>query len=427
MIPIPGDEPPYRRMRMTFRSLVRMRLIPVLAPLIAGACQRVDRDTPAPLVAQADSAPAAAAAAWTRVANGDPSIDSLFLITRDRGIREGLDSLGALAARDPRADGRGHELAHALGRFAAASRGDISILGSCTPVFQSGCYHGALEGLFLSGATVNRRTVGRICTEGEGRPGYERLECWHGLGHGLMVRFDGDHRQALPLCDALRSPRGRRECQDGVYMERAIRAIDASSTDAEPAASGHAGHGGGAHGEHGGQADSAAPRGGRLSDTELQRLCAAEDAPHQPSCWAYQPIALLTIHRDKPAPVLAACDAAPAAAVRDCYQGFGKQYLGAMGGDVEAMIPACRAGNPAYATDCLMGGVEYFTDIDWSIEPGIDFCSQVPAEAKGRCYTMIGERLALAHPARGAAEASCRRVEAPYVAACLVGARRREG
>jgi hypothetical protein len=130
------------------------------------------------------------------------------------------------------------------------------------------------------------------------------------------------------------------------------------------------------------------------------------------------------VHDEDPAAVLAACDKAPAAAVRDCYQGFGKQYLGAMGGRPEPMITACQAGNRAYTADCLMGGVEYFTDIEWNIQPGIAFCARVPAEAKDRCYAMIGERLALAHPVRADAEAACGRVEAAYVAACLAGARK---
>lgn len=419
-------------MKIDFTTI--LRLGPALALLLAGACQGVDRETPAPRAtkaesvpvqaATADSAPATDADAWTRVADGDPAIDALFIVTRDRGIRAGLDSLGALADRDEGAEARGHELAHALGRFAAVSRGDVSILGECTPEFQSGCYHGALEGLFLRGATVDRTTVDGICKPGApGQPGYERLECWHGLGHGLMVRFAGDHRQALPLCDVLQTPRGRRECRDGVFMERALRAIDASSVDTDaPAAQEHGGHDG--HGGHQGHA-AAHPRG-RLPDAELLRLCAAEAAPHQPSCWAYQSVALMAVHGDDPSTVLAACDAAPAVAVRDCYQGFGKQYLGRRGGKVRPMIRACRAGNRAYMPDCLLGGVEYFTDLEWDIAPGIAFCGRVPDEAKGRCYDLIGERLALAHPAPGDAEAACRRVEAPYVAACLGGTRRRD-
>lgn len=397
-----------------------LRLAAALALLAAGGCNAVDRETQTRLTTRRDAPPPAAQAeSWTRVSNGDPAIDALFVVTRDRGVREGLDSLGALAARDAGADARGHELAHALGRFAAAQRGDISILGECTPVFQSGCYHGALEGLFMRGATVDRGTVRGVCVPGaRGQPGYERLECWHGLGHGLMVRYKGDHEKALPLCDVLETPRARRECQDGVFMERAIRAINASSVDAADAQA-HAGHGD-AHGEHGGHS---AASGGEKTDAELQRLCAEVDAPYQPSCWAYQPIALLVVHRDDPVGVLTACDAAPPAAVRDCYQGFGKQYLGAMRGDVGMMIAACQARNRAYTADCLMGGVEYFTDIEWNVAPGVDFCAQVPADAKPRCYTMIGERLALAHPAPGDAESRCRQVESPYVQACLTGTR----
>lgn len=401
-----------------------LRFGAMLALLAAGGCNAVDHEAQTRLATRRDAPPPAAQAeSWTRVSNGDPAIDALFVVTRDRGIREGLDSLGALAARDDAADARGHELAHALGRFAAAQRGDISILGECRPVFQSGCYHGALEGLFMRGATVDRGTVRGVCVPGApDRPGYERLECWHGLGHGLMVRFEGDHEKALPLCDVLETPRGRRECQDGVFMERAIRAIDVSSVDT--AANAHGGHGGGGHGEHGGHA---AASGGRKPDAELRRLCATVDARYQPSCWAYQPIALLVVHNDDPVAVLTACDAAPAAAVRDCYQGFGKQYLGATRGDVGMMIDACQARNRAYTADCLMGGVEYFTDIEWNVAPGIEFCARVPAQAKDRCYTMIGERLALAHPAPGDAESRCRQVESPYVQACVTGTRAGRG
>jgi hypothetical protein len=112
--------------------------------------------------------------------------------------------------------------------------------------------------------------------------------------------------------------------------------------------------------------------------------------------------------------------------VRDCYQGFGKQMLGVSSGDVPRMLAACRQGDPAHATDCLMGGVEYFTDLDWRIEPGIDFCRQVPDDAKQRCYEMIGARLTLAHTDPEPVRAACRAVEPAWVRACLAGAGMRE-
>lgn len=396
--------------------------IALLAVLGAAACNRTPAPPPLARVdpsARTDSIP---------VSGVGPEVASVFRLARnDGGVRTALDSLRSLVERDSRLEARGHELAHALGRFAMGERRDLSVLRECKPVFQSGCFHGALEGFFLQGGTVDARTVRGVCgaRPERGRPGYEQLECWHGLGHGMMVRFGGDIARALPLCDRLQTATARRECTDGIFMERAIRAVGTESihVGAGPAM-GHAAHGGGGGHAHGGHGDAqTAPAAGRLSQKELSRLCGAVDARYQPSCWAYQPVALFEVYGVDPVPVLNACDQAPAAAVRDCYQGFGKQYLGALNGDAPRMIAGCQQGNRAYAADCMLGGVEFFTDLEWTIEPGAAFCAQVPADAKGRCYALIGRRLALIHPDRGDARAGCRRMEAAYVSACLAGTR----
>ncbi len=404
-------------------------LLALIAMLGAAACNRGTPAPPAPPAKEAAPAVAAESNDSIPVSGVTPQIASVFRLARNPGgVRTALDSLGALTERDADLRLRGHELAHALGRFAMAERRDLAVLGECTPVFQSGCFHGALEGYFLQGNTVDARSVRGVCAErpAAGQPGYELLECWHGLGHGLMVRFSGDIQQALPLCDQLQTPTGRRECQDGIFMERAIRAVGTESIqvgDGPAMGPAHGGHGGGghAHGGHGAAADSqAAPA--PLSQAELQRLCSAVDARYQPSCWAYQPVALFDVYGVDPAAVLAACDDAPAVAVRDCYQGFGKQYLGALDGDAAAMIAGCQQGNRALAADCMLGGVEYFTDLEWTLEPGAAFCAQVPADAKPACYGLIGKRAALVHPDPRQAEAACRRVEAGFVRTCLAGA-----
>jgi len=387
------------------------------------ACNR-GAPSPPPLPARAD---AEVRSDSIPVTGAGPEVAAVFRLARNPGgVRTALDSLGSLTERDSVLRLRGHELAHALGRFAMGERRDLSVLGECTPVFQSGCFHGALEGFFLQGGKVDRASMRAICAErpARGQPGYELLECWHGLGHGLMVHFAGDIRRALPLCDQLQTATGRRECTDGIFMERAIRAVGTESIqvgDGPAMGQAHGGHGGGhAHGAH---TDSQpAPSPAAMPKDELQRLCSGVDARHQPSCWAYQPVALFEVHGVDAAAVLRACDAAPTSAVRDCYQGFGKQYLGALDGDAAAMIEGCQQGNRALAADCMLGGVEFFTDLEWTIEPGITFCAQVPADAKGRCYDLIGKRLALVHPDPRQAEAACRRVEAGFVRACLAGA-----
>ncbi|HEX6040871.1 hypothetical protein [Longimicrobium sp.] len=380
---------------------------------------------------------------WTRVTERDLNIASVFLAARDRGVRVALDSLEVLAAADPQLRGQGHPLAHALGRYAMSHRRDLALLGECTPSFQSGCFHGALEGWFLQGGTIDEASADRICAarSARGARGFELLECWHGLGHGLMVHAGGDFRQALPICDALDQAQARRECYDGIFMERAIRAIGATSVNVgDGPGMDHAAHGGGSasagahnHGsgsasagghDHGADAPppASASQAKSAARGEMARLCDGLAERHQPSCWAYQPIVLFRLHGLNPATVLRACDAAPAVAVASCYQGTGKQFLGAVSGDAPRMIAACGQGDRAHVADCLMGGVEYFTDLQWTIEPGIDFCRQVPGEARPRCYGMIGERLALAHSAPEPIRAACRQVESAFVAACLRGA-----
>lgn len=364
---------------------------------------------------------------WSRVTERDLDIASVFLAARDRGLSAALDSLGSLAERDNAVRAQGHPLAHALGRYAMARGRDVAVLGECTPVFQSGCFHGVLEGYFLQGGTIDTSTAGRICAsrQAQGVRGFELLECWHGLGHGLMVHGGGDFRQALPICDVLQPAQARRECLDGVFMERAIRAIGVTSINVgDGPGIGHA------HGEHGaasaaGGSAQSAPRSKEEVRAAREQLCGGLDGMHAASCWAYQPLVLFNLLGMNPAGVLQACDAAGDAAA-DCYRGFGKQFLGLTSGDAPRMIAACQAGDRARATDCLLGGVEYFTDLDWDIEPGVAFCRQVPGEAKPRCYEMIGARLVLAHADEAPVRAACRRVESAFVGACLAGAGMRD-
>jgi hypothetical protein len=425
---------------MKGKSVIAAALAFVVAALAALLSAKGGRAAPS-----APPAPAAAAAAvaspadpggldWSSVTERDLNIASVFLAARGRGLGVALDSLDRLAEQDNTVRAQGHPLAHALGRYAMARGRDIAVLGECKPVFQSGCYHGVLEGYFLQGGTIDRATAGRICASraAAGVRGFELLECWHGLGHGLMVHFDGAFRQALPICDALETAQARRECYDGIFMERAIRAVGVMSINVgDGPGIGHA------HGGHGAAPASRAPAAGAhdghaaaqtkaAARAEREQLCNGLDEAYAQSCWAYQPLVLFNLLGMNPAGVLRGCDAAPAAAVADCYRGFGKQYLGALSGDAPRMIEACQMGNAARATDCMLGGVEYFTDLDWSIEPGIAFCRQVPGESKPRCYETIGARLVLANADTEPVRAACRQVESAFVGSCLAGAGLRE-
>ncbi|HVH13873.1 MAG TPA: hypothetical protein VM759_12515, partial [Longimicrobium sp.] len=194
--------------RKPVAAVVLMLMTTALAALLAADSGRASPTDPGGLE-------------WSRVTERDLDIASVFLAARGQGLNAALDSLGSLAERDNTVRAQGHPLAHALGRYAMARGRDVAVLAECTPAFQSGCFHGVLEGYFLQGGTIDTATAGRICASRQARGvrGFELLECWHGLGHGLMVHGGGDFRQALPICDVLQPAQARRECLDGVFME----------------------------------------------------------------------------------------------------------------------------------------------------------------------------------------------------------------
>ena len=268
---------------------------------------------------------------WTRVTEHDLNVASVFLTARDRGLRAALDTMERLAIQDPMVRAQGHQLAHGVARYAMEKRRDLALIGECTPQFQSGCFHGVMEGYFLQGGTIDSASVANVCA-GRGARGFERMECWHGLGHGLMVHHAGDFRQALSLCDALEAAQPRRECQDGIFMERAIRAIGATPINAgDGPGIGHAhgaeGHGG--HESHSAAMPPAQPQGGigRITaklagERERAQLCSGLESGQEPSCWAYQALVLLWKNWMNPPTALRGCDAAPAGAVAQLLPGI---------------------------------------------------------------------------------------------------------
>src|SRR5688572_24489216 len=68
---------------------------------------------------------------WTRVTEQDLNVASVFLTARDRGPRAALDSLERLAAQDQWIRGKGHQLAHSIGRYAMEKRKDLAVLREC--------------------------------------------------------------------------------------------------------------------------------------------------------------------------------------------------------------------------------------------------------------------------------------------------------
>lgn len=361
------------------RRLIDTAVILLIAVIAYGWWR--GRSAPAP------SPAAPAAFDWSSVSTRDLDIASVFLTARERGVRQAMDSLRALSARDTTLDAAGHMIAHALGRFAIANNGhDPAVLTQCTPAFESGCYHGVLEGYMMSLPKVDPAAVTGMCAAYD-KPGASRVtavECAHGLGHGFLEHFGYALEPALQGCDAFAGAELRGECYDGVFMENSM-------------------HGLGMHGMNVGDSAVAMQMGAamhmepdkdqmtRFRASDLQFPCDSVAAQYQPSCWSYQPLVIVNLTHANFDKTLEACASAPAASQARCYRGFGKQSMAWFGWDERRVIGTCMRA-AGHTDDCLAGGVEALIDREQGEEGATRFCSEVPEEARGRCRAGVKAR-----------------------------------
>ena len=388
------------------------------------------RDTPAPVVAEPTPPPTKPPPAivggqinWAALSNEELDVARIFAAARRGGIGAGLDTLQAIAARDSNVYAQGHALAHGIGRFVMArNRADPSVLAQCRPVFEAGCYHGVLEGYLASMKTVDAARLTSMCAALL-RPSESRLpahECSHGLGHGLVERLSYDFRAVLGSCDTFADEALRGECHDGAFMQNAVRGLGLGSDSTSAAAPAEHQHGTIA------PADGHAARAmGPFRASNIAFPCDSIASPYQPSCWAYQPLAVVQLLQADFEKTLRACDLAPAPAARArCFAGIGKQSTGWFFEDVLRVIDLCSRAGSGNVENCLEGAVETLIDANWTAGAALAFCRNVPVTAKPSCYRMIGERMRLVRATQEGVRADCERAEPMFVEACLEGSRR---
>lgn len=364
------------------RRLIDVAVILLIAVILYGLWR--GRSAPSPTTTSA-----AAPFDWSTVSTRDLNIASVFLTARERGVRQAMDSLRSLSSKDTTLYAAGHMIAHALGRFAIANNGhDPAVLEQCTPAFESGCYHGVLEGYMMSLPQVDPAKVTTMCASYDkpGAPRVTAVECAHGLGHGFLEHYGYAVDQSLRGCDTFSSAELRGECLDGVFMENAV-------------------HGLGMHSMNVGDSAMAAQMGSmqhmepdkgqmtRFRASDLQFPCDSVAAAYQPSCWSYQPLVIVNLTHANFGKTLDACAGAPAASQASCYRGYGKQSMAWFGWDERRVIGSCsRAG--AHVDDCLAGGVEALIDREQAETGALEFCNAVPDQSRAKCVAAAHARAA---------------------------------
>lgn len=117
-----------------------------------------------------------------------------------------------------------HPLVHVVGRTAAESSTDtLDAFSKGDPFCWSGYYHGVMEEIVTRIGKDNlKANINKICRGIEGRISFDRYNCIHGLGHGLMALTNNEIFQSLEMCGFLKGSLAKSWCETGVFMENII-------------------------------------------------------------------------------------------------------------------------------------------------------------------------------------------------------------
>ena len=316
---------------------------------------------------------------------------------RREGLGAAMTALERLGQADETVRRDGHLYAHSLGL--AAYRGDDrtgAVFAQCSPIFQSGCYHGVIQAHFaaLPSSGIDSTAVNALCRSYRDDPSARWLlfQCAHGMGHGLTL-FHGHHLpSALQGCDLVADPWEREGCYGGAFMENVVQATAPHHTVGRPQAAGaeddHAHHHAGA------AAEATRPAFKPLDPADPLYPCSALGERYQHACYQMQTSPILFFNRGNFAATGRACMTAPEAHRAACFQSLGRDASSYTGQDHARALRICTDVDADYRSWCHVGYAKNLVDLTASATDGLTYCRLIlDAEGKRACYEAVGEEI----------------------------------
>jgi len=157
-------------------------------------------------------------------------VEELFKITDLHGPKAAIDVFAKLQKNNEfKKKTDGHHIVHHIGHQAAKSFGPFpETLDLCPKEYNFGCIHGFFQHS-LDSKMSDPETLAPLCQAVEDDPHAsikDKVYCFHGLGHGVMMYYDYDMEKALAYCDAFETVFSRNGCWQGLFMENMNGALD---------------------------------------------------------------------------------------------------------------------------------------------------------------------------------------------------------
>lgn len=157
------------------------------------------------------------------------------ILLESKSAKELLAELDDLGKTDSSILVQCHPITHSVGRslykkLSEEGKHIADVFQQCDHTCHSGCFHGAMERLFLSASQdghitpqILREKAPTICTSFEyGLEGNLRFQCLHGLGHAILFFNNYNLTDSLKICDLLSIEWDASSCYGGTFMENLV-------------------------------------------------------------------------------------------------------------------------------------------------------------------------------------------------------------
>ena len=222
-----------------------------------------------------------------------------------------------------------HDRAHRVGRQSYNKWGTATFsldLHGC----QSGAVHGMTEALFADRGTASLGgDITALCAHSKNS--FERHQCLHGVGHGLMAWTTYELLDTLELCDVLTDWRDMQSCYSGVFMENDV----------------------------GSMATIIGHTLDYISDEDAHYLCDVLDERYVAQCYFFHTSHMLKVWgNDFPRLARACAEKVPEVAKRECFVSYGRDIGDQTRQDQPKATELCGlVTEDIYRMNCVSGAV----------------------------------------------------------------------
>jgi hypothetical protein len=251
------------------------------------------------------------------------------LIIHQNGASEALKQLAELKAKEQYVEAQCHSLVHSIGHDAYKFYGSVSESTKySSEVCWSGYYHGIMES-YMSEFDDSQllAKINSICQPEPGKSySFAYYNCWHGVGHGVTIRFENDIFKAMPFCEAISPEWERKSCYSGVFMQNIV-------------------------------VDGEAHKSVNLKPEDPVYPCNVVREDQKESCYLMVTSYILKTVMYDYAKAFSICDSVEPNYLSSCYKSMGRDISAAAFLAPERVIALCELGNAPNRSDCYNGAV----------------------------------------------------------------------